>query len=354
MTVLHRIIARVGNTTLSFAVLGLAGCQLPGVLDQRAVGWSTTASLAGGVFAAAPRIAKAVHKDDGMAHTTVHITIEDGNPVKPWQLLNVAGTWTGAVVSLADSAVLTSAWTSPSIPRASFTGPFTDPVTGFTTALKSSITLPPLRPDPGYTAGIVLQDNTAGTGLQLTTTRLAGSKSNAVALKSGNNDLSFVVQANTNDFIYDVQAGSSTNNNIISSNSIVPGDTVTLDTGMLNAATWSGVSKLNVYMWGTTCYPGTTATNRVFLQQLGTPSSWATFVWNTAAAGPALPTGTFAVNPATNVVFAPATFVGPVGVTTSTAGQIDVEAVDANNTVVGKASFTINVFGTPTGTLYIE
>ena len=324
-------------------LVALAGCQAAGVPNgSLAVSRGAAPAVAGNasVPTASARVVKDAPPNDGMAHATVVLNVYDDRPLaQAFRLLAIPGTWTpasnGAKLVINDTNVLT--------------GPLAVNIASFTGAASpysAVVNLPALRPDNAYTSQIYLQD-TAGA---IATTRLAGSiTQTGQTLQAGANTWTYTITVNANEATYDVASSSS--NNVVTGNNIVAGDKVFLDTGIM--ASQPGVAAVNAYLTGTaapgpTCY--TPSATRVFLGQTTTAGSFNTFQWDTTAS-PALPGAPYTV---AGGAFVAGSFAGPASGTTTNSGQIDFEAVDVNNNLVGKSSFALAVFGKPSLTVQVQ
>lgn len=333
---MNKPILAVGTAT-TLAVSILVGCKAPVGTAPVASGaaevsvdkaQAKSAVDASAIFTALPKVEKS-EASDGMAHVRVGINIKDESVGPRFRIQALPGTWTEAQVTLFSSTANTTynpAIHSVTIPFASFSG----------SPLGATASFPPLRPATDYTARAFLK-NTAGA---ISTLRLAGSQVNtALTLNAGANTVLFNISVNGNEATYNVATGSSTNNNVVTGNTITKDDTVTLNTGIV--ANQPGVDRVDIKISGAAYgNPGTPVLIKRFTNAMA--ASWNTYVWDTSAA-----------NTADTANYNPATLAGGTGVTTA-AGQLDVEAYNSNNDLVGKASFAISVHGRPTVTVQVQ
>jgi hypothetical protein len=317
-------VSLVSGAALLAAAL-LAGCQGAQLLGARGVELIPRAdSTVEPVFAQAPSILRTVSKD-GMAHLRSTVTIKDDRPLgHAFALLGLPATWTTSIISLS-SAIANPTGLRVTIPFAQYTS-----VAG--PAFTSTITFPPLRPAADWAENAVLQ-NSAGT---IPTTRLSGSAvGSTTGLVAGANTLNFTINVNGSEANYSV--ASSTNNNVVTGNSIVAGDTVTLNTGIANNQT--NVSYIDVFISGAAYgSPGAP----VNIARLNTAASFSTFSFNTAVNNTTAPAN-----------FIATTLVGGAG-TATLGGLLDFQAYDAAGNLMGKASMNIVVFGLPAITVKVQ
>jgi hypothetical protein len=300
-----------------------AGCQAtPPGYGVHLVPLPDLAPAAPAVFEAQPRVERTVSAD-GLAHVDATVTIVDATPTPRFELLALPGTWTTSIVTLLSptaNGAFVAAKNSVTIPFASYTF-----AAGAYTATAS---FQPLRPATDYTGQVFLQ-NSSGT------LRLAGSASGTFTLQAGASPVNFTVTVNGNEGTYSV--ASSSNNNVVTGNSVVKGDTVVLNTGI--AANQPAVSYVDVLLSGAAYgSPG----SPVNIARLNTPGSWNQFTWNTAVDNTTAPSN-----------YVAATLAGGTG-TSTTAGTLDFQAYDVNAQLVGKASLTLAVFGTPTVNVKVQ
>jgi hypothetical protein len=282
------------------------------------------------IFSGAPKITKTEETvpDDGMSHVKVKLNVIDDEPVAApkFSIKALPGAWSDAVITLFSATASTgfaNATHRVTLPFGSFSG----------SPLQAAATFPPLRPAGDYTARAFLRNDVGGT----LSPRLAGSlQLTGQALNAGANTLTFNISVNGAEATYAVNAGSSTNLNVVTGNNIVAGDTVTLATGI--AANQPGIDHIDVRISGA-AYSSSTA----LLARLSTPASWNSFTWNTTN------------TPGAPATFVPATLVGGTGTSTEV-GTIDIEAYHANDstTPIATSSFDINVFGRPTVTVQVQ
>lgn len=280
------------------------------------------------VFGSAPRITNVIGGDE-MALVDVTLTVEDQTPSPKFGLLALPGAWNEAKVNLFSSTANTGV--NPAAQSITLLETaFSAPVLGVRSA---SASFPPLRPAADYKATVFL-NNTAGT---ISTARLAGSDARTgYTLDAGANNLLFTVVVNADEITYRVTPGSSTNSNVVSDNTIVVGDQITLDTGL--AASQPGIDHLDIKIAAGAAYPG-----GALVARLNSPALWYQFVWNTSSNS---------VGPANYLA---ASLIGG-DLATPKVAQLDFEAyADAAGTVLaGKASKSITVYGKPTVTVQVQ
>ncbi|MDB5099428.1 MAG: hypothetical protein JWM80_3849 [Cyanobacteria bacterium RYN_339] len=310
-------------------VLALASAALASGCQAAAAGYgvqlvplAAEVPHAAPIFESQPSIARVIPAD-GLAHVETKVNIIDNSPTHTYGLLALPGTWTSSLVTLL-SPTANGAYNAAKNSVTLGFGAY-GCVAGVCTA---TAIFPPLRPAADY-AGQVFLQNTSGT------LRLAGSSSGTYTLNAGANTLTWTVNPNANEATFNV--ASSSNNNVVTGNSVVKGDTVVLNTGI--AANQPAVSYVDVLISGVAYGSPVIPVN---IARLATAASWNQFTWNTANDNLVLPSN-----------YVAATFTGGAG-TATTAGTLDFQAYDVYNQLVGKASLTLAVFGTPAVTVKVQ
>lgn len=293
----------------------LAACKAPSQLPTGTSAFGETMSAA--AFAARAGVISSVSKNGGASVLMDLRVLESAGPAL--RLLALPTNWTEAVVKLFSPTASTAfdeSLHSKTVVASGFTQNGTDP------SYSTTLTFGALKPASDYQVQVFLK-NTAGT---IETKRLAASSSqSAVALAAGPNAVTVDITLNGSEATYEV-ASSATN--ATTGGYITKGDTVTLATGIANNQ--PGVSyvlfKLSGAAYGTPADP-------VTIGKLTDATAFATFTWDTSAD-----------NTADGASYTAASLVGGADAAT-VSGQVDVEAYNANDLLVGKASFPISVFG---------
>lgn len=299
---------------------------------------SGVAPVAASVFSSDAKLVKTISKSR-MANVNVKMQVKEA-PSLGFRIQALPGTWTQAVVQLYKDSTTNGTFDPTKHVR---TIPFASFVAGTAPWVKeASASFPPLKPAAGYNTECYVQ-NDAGT---IVTSRLAGSQTNTLALVAGNNNLDFIISVNGKEATYNV--ASSTNGNNVSGNQIVKDDALVLNTGI--ATDQVGVDRIDLKVSGL-AYPG----GPVIFKRLTRASdaaTWDTFTWDTAASDTAAPEN---YNAATfNGTDASADENGDGTAGNDSAGQIDVEAYNAQGRLVGKSSFGITVLARPTMTVRLQ
>jgi hypothetical protein len=330
--------------TLAIGVLAAAGCQTVSATGIEMVRVAPTAQA--NVFMGPPSIAKITPKS-GLGNLAFKLKIKGAEPVDP-----VAGRY--GVLALPDGAGGTAANMTASVfteavvqlYSATASGTF-DSTKHMKTLLKAAFTTAvdvngyytatgtfgALRPAADYASAIFLRNN-AGT---VPAKRLGASSANTgVTIAAGSNNVDFTCTVNGQEATYNFST--STFGNKVSDGGVVKGDSVTFNTGMANNQ--PGVARLEVQLSGAAAYTGG---GPAVIKNITTPASFSSFTWNTAAN-----------SVGAGETYLAASLLAPATGVTGNAGQIDIVAFNANSQEIGRAAFTITVFGTPTTTIRVQ
>jgi hypothetical protein len=333
---------------LALSVLTAAGCQTVSGTGIELV--KVTAPTKANVFMGAPSIAKVTPKS-GLGNLQFKLKVKGAEPV---DIDPAAGRY--GLLALPDGAggpagnMAASVFTEAVVQLYSATASGTfDPTKHMKTLAKAAFTVAAdidgyytatgtfgaLRPAADYASAIFLRNN-AGAVLAK---RLGASSANTgVSIQAGSNNVDFTCTVNGNEASYNLST--STNGNKVSDGGVVKGDTVTFNTGMANNQ--PGVARLEVQISGAAVY-SFGGSNTAVIKNITDPTQFASFSWNTGATS-AGAGETYNLNG----LLAPATGVA------GNVGQIDIVAYNANSQEVGRAAFTLTVFGQPTTTIRVQ
>lgn len=264
-----------------------------------------------------------------------------------------AANWTGAYISFNPDASQISAPLTRGFAKADFdgnTGTDTDGGVDSSTRANRVSTdwdnFPPIPPGSYTARAFVVKGGTfAADGTYTATagaTQIWGSRQRTYTLKAGANDIFFLLNANGSFAAEDVTA--SAGGNDITSNGIIKGDTITLNTGLEVGATAAndqdGINKVEIFGFGTAFTGADESAPGVSLKTFtrggaagSNEAAWNTYNWDTS----------------TTATFAPTD-----GDADGEAGTIRIVAYDANNKVIGTHDIAFTGFAAPSARIILD